>query len=152
MVQRVDDRACAEEQQRLEERVRGEVIHRRRRAGHAHGHDHVAELRERRVSEDAFDVVLLHRHHRGHQGRNGADPRDDVQRRRVEDKKDAAEQVNARCHHRRRVNQRADRRGALHGIGQPHVQRELRGFADRAAEDEESGGRRHRPEQRGILF
>ena len=59
MVQGEDDGAGAKEQQRLEERVGGQVKHRRRRAAQADGHDHVAQLRERRVGQNALDVVLL---------------------------------------------------------------------------------------------
>ena len=76
----MDDRAGAEEQQRLEERVRGQMEHRRRRAAQAHGHDHVAELRERRVGEDALDVVLLDGDQRGEQRGETADAGDDLQR------------------------------------------------------------------------
>jgi len=61
----VDDRARAEEEERLEEGVREEVIHRRVVRGEADGAHHVAELREGRVSEDALDVVLLDGDQRG---------------------------------------------------------------------------------------
>ena len=82
VMQRVDDGAGAQEEQRLEEGVRGQVIHRRRRAVQADGHDHVAELRERGVSEDAFDVVLLDGDERGQQqgGEPPTNPGDDFQR------------------------------------------------------------------------
>ena len=82
MVQPDDDRAGAQEQQRLEKRVRGQMEHRRRRAAQADGHDHVAELRERRVGDDAFDVVLLDGDERGEQRGESADVGDDVQARR----------------------------------------------------------------------
>ena len=64
----MNHRAGAEEQQRFEKRVGGEVVHRGRRAAEADGHHHVTELRERRVGEDAFDVVLLNGDERGEQG------------------------------------------------------------------------------------
>ena len=151
MVQRVKHGACAEEEQRLEKCMGGEVIHGRCRAGHSHGHDHVTELRQRRAGENAFDVVLLDGHQRGQQRRDAADPGNHLQRRGVENEKDAAQHVNARCHHGRRMNQRADRRGALHRVRQPDVQRKLRRLAHRAAEDKQSGDRCHRAEQRRVL-
>ena len=141
-MQRDDDRAGAQEQQRLEKRVRGQMEHRRRRAAQADGHDHVAELRERRVGDDAFDVVLLDGDERGEQRGESADVGDDVQRVGVEQKQNAAKHVNAGGHHRRGVDERGDRRRAFHGVRQPHVQRELRGFADRAAENQKAGNRR----------
>jgi len=35
------------------------------------------------------------------------------------------------------VNERAYRRRTFHGVGQPDVQRELGGFADRSAEEQQ---------------
>ena len=52
---------------------------------------------------------------------------------------EAADQVHAGGDHRGRVDQRADRRGAFHRVGQPDVQRELRALADAAAEDAQPG-------------
>ena len=68
-----------------------------------------------------------------------ADPRDDGERvrRGLDEKADAHQHVNAGGHHRRGVDQRGDRRRAFHRVRQPDVQRELRGLADRAAEDQQ---------------
>ena len=55
---RDDHRAGAEEQQRLEERVRHQVEDRRRVGRRAERHGHVAELRQRRIGDHALDVVL----------------------------------------------------------------------------------------------
>ena len=65
VMERDDDRAGAQEQQCLEKCVRGQVKHRSRRATQPNSHDHVAELRKRRVGQDAFDVVLLDGNQRG---------------------------------------------------------------------------------------
>src|SRR5258708_6921277 len=48
------------------------------------------------------------------------------------------------------VNQRADRRRTFHRVRQPDVQRELSGFADRAAENQQGdkGGSRAEGEKR----
>ena len=75
----------------------------------------------------------------GQQRGEAADPGDDLERRGVQQEEHPAEHVNARRHHRRGVDQRADRRGAFHGVGQPDVQRELRALAHRAAEDQQAG-------------
>src|SRR5437764_15172485 len=72
-----DDRAGAEKKKRFKKRVREEMEHRRFAGREAHGHDHVAELREGRVGEDALDVVLLRRDERGHYRGARPDPRDD---------------------------------------------------------------------------
>ena len=55
----------------------------------------------------------------------------------------ARDHVHARGHHGGGVNQRADRRGAFHGVGQPDVQRNLRGLAGRADQQQKRGGGQH---------
>ena len=50
----------------------------------------------------------------------------------------ARHNVDARGDHRGRVNQRADRRGAFHRIGQPDVQRKLRGLTRGAHEEQQA--------------
>ena len=81
LVAAVNHRARAEEKQRLEEGVRDQVEHAHRHAAHAETRHHVAELRNRRVSEDALDVVLRHGDQRGKDRRDRADPGDDGERR-----------------------------------------------------------------------
>ena len=68
---RGDDRAGGHEEQRLEERVRDQVEHARGVGGARDGHDHVADLRHRRVGDDALEV-----------GDDEADRRRDQQRQR----------------------------------------------------------------------
>ena len=65
VMQHDDDRAGAEEEQRLEKRVREKMKHRRFAGSETDRHNHVAELREGGVGEDSFDVVLLRRDQRG---------------------------------------------------------------------------------------
>ncbi len=55
---------------------------------------------------------------------------------------DARDQINAGGHHGRGMNQRGDRRGAFHGIGQPDMQRELAALARRSGEDQQRDGGR----------
>ena len=45
-----------------------------------------------------------------------------------ESRVEARQQVNAGIDHRRGVDQRADRGGGFHRVGQPGLERELRGF------------------------
>ncbi len=73
----VDDRAGTEEEQSLEPGVGEKVEHAGFTSDEAHGHDHVAELREGGVGEDLLDVVLLGGHQRGGERGNAADPGDD---------------------------------------------------------------------------
>ena len=54
----------------------------------------------------------------------------------LEKRRAAGDQVDAGGDHGGGVDQGADRGGAFHGVGQPDVQRELGGFADRAAEEQ----------------
>ena len=58
VMHRDDHRARAEEQQRLEERMRHQVIDAARIRRNAERDGHVAELRQRRIRDDALDVVL----------------------------------------------------------------------------------------------
>ena len=65
-------------------------------------------------------------------------------RRELEDRVEPHDHVNARSHHRRRVDQRADRRRAFHGVRQPDVERNLRRLAGGADKQEQSDRRHHR--------
>ena len=67
----------------------------------------------------------------------------------VEHRVEAGHEEHAGDHHRRAVQQRADRRGAGHGVGQPGVQRELAGLAD--AGDEQRDRRPHQHVLAGEL-
>ena len=58
VVHRDDHGAGRQEQQRLEERVRHQMEDAGRVRGRAERDGHVAELRERRVRDDALDVLL----------------------------------------------------------------------------------------------
>ena len=71
---RVDHRAGAEEEQRLEDAVGQQVQEARAREAGADRRHHVAELRDGRVREHALDVGLHARQHRGQQRGEGADP------------------------------------------------------------------------------
>ena len=129
--ERVDHAAGAEEEAGLEEGVRDEVEDRHAVGADAEREEHEAELRDGRVGEHLLDVGLDDGDRGGEEGRGDADDGD--QRRRLRrlqvDRRHARHQVDAGRHHRRRVDQRRDRRRAGHGVGQPDVQRDLRRLA-----------------------
>ena len=138
-VQVVDDEAGRHEEQRLEEGVHREVEDRVAVRPDPRGHEHVADLRHRRVRDDALDVPLDERNDTRHQERDRAEDRGEVLDvwRRLEDRARAHEEVDARRDHRRRVNQRGHRRRALHRVGKPRVERDLRRLRERASEEAE---------------
>jgi hypothetical protein len=80
LVAAVDDGACAQEEQRLEEGMRDEMEHADGDAADAEAHHHVAELRDGGVGEDALDVVLRDGDERAEERRERADPGDDRER------------------------------------------------------------------------
>ena len=75
---RGDHRAGGHEEQRLEERVRHEVKEAGRVGAGADGHDHVADLRHRRVGDDALEIGHRDRDRAGDEQRQAADHRADV--------------------------------------------------------------------------
>ena len=82
-----------------------------------------------------------------------ADDRDDFERERrvAEQHRVAANHVHAGRDHRRRVDERGDRRRAFHRVRQPDVQRQLRGLARGAEEQQQRGARQdRRARQRGA--
>ncbi len=59
MMKHHNDGAGCEEEKGFEKRMSKQVKHSCIIRGKAHSHDHVTELRERGVSEDPLDIVLL---------------------------------------------------------------------------------------------
>jgi hypothetical protein len=149
----MDDRAGAKEQQRLEEGVGEQVEDRRRIEAHAERDEHVAELRAGRIGNDALDVVLHQADGGGEEGGERADEGDDEKRcvRQFEDRRQPRQHEHAGRDHGGGVDQRRDRRRALHGVGQPGVQRHLRRLAHRAHEQQQADdGQRARLRQRPV--
>ena len=136
----VDHRARGEEEERLEERVGEEVEHPHHRESGSDGEDHVAELGDRRVGDDPFDVGVHQGHRRGEEGGEAAYPDDGelVGRGEPEEEGDDGEQVDPGRDHRRRVDERAHGRRALHRIGKPDVERELGGLPGSPGEHHEA--------------
>ncbi len=147
-VQSVDDRACPEEEQRLEEGV-GDHVEDGGDVGAASDRkEHVPELADRGIGKNLLDVVLGDRDRGREQRSEHADPGDHVGRPRVrrgEKRVDPDHEIDARCDHRGGMDECRYRRGTGHGVGQPDVQRYLRRLADRTDEEQQrDGGRRNR--------
>ena len=143
VVHGVDHRARAQEEERLEEGVHEQVEGRGDVSTDAQGREHVAQLGNGRVGQDALDVELGDADGGRKEGGEGADeghePHGAVAPlgHDVEEGEGADDQVHARGHHRRRVDERAHGGGAFHSIGQPDVERELGRLADGTPEDED---------------
>ena len=138
-VQVMDDEPGGEEEERLEERVGDEVEHREPVGSDAGADEHVADLAHRRVRDHALDVPLDERDDtRDEEGRQ-PEERGEVLHvgRALEDRVRAADEVDARRDHRRGVDQGGDGRRALHRVGEPGVERDLRGLRDGASEQAE---------------
>ncbi len=137
---------AARKPQRLERRVHQQVVERRVPPAAGQRADHVGELADGRVREDALDVVLRQRgQRRAQHGDRGDDAEHrERRRRRQEHRVEPRHREHPGGDHRRGVDQRRDRRRAGHRVRQPDVQRELRGLADDAGAEQQRGGG-HRP-------
>ena len=148
---RMDDRAAAEEQQRLEEGMRHQMEHPNREGTHTDSREHVAKLRDRGVGQHALDVVLHQPDRRGQERREHADHRHNLQHhRRVGEQHGVpAEYVDAGRHHRRGMDEGGHGSRPLHRIGQPHEQRNLGALARGPDEQQQRNDRQH-PEMAGL--
>ena len=145
-----DHATAAQEERGLEEGVGEDVEHARGESPGAHAHEHEAQLADGRIGQHLLDVVLRESHRRRHQRRERAHEEHDGQRhRRVHvDEIQAGDHVEAAGHHGRRVNQRADRRRARHGVRQPDVERDLGALA--AGAHEQTAAREVEPPSRRM--
>ncbi len=140
VMHRMDHRTSAKEQQRLEESVREQVEHRHAVCADASGKEHVAELRAGRIGDHPLDVPLRRADCRGKEAGRGSDDRHNRKRSRrgLEHWRKPTDHEHARRHHRRCVDQRADRSRTFHRVWQPGVQEQLRRFAHRADEQQDA--------------
>ena len=143
LVHGVDDAAGAEEEQALEEGVRHDVEQARGKRTDPAAEEHVAQLADRGIRQHPLDVGLHQGDTGSEQRRERPDTRHHVHRDRRQEiqRLTAHHHVDARGDHRGGVNQGADRRRPFHGVGQPHVQRNLRRFAH-GADEQQQGDRR----------
>src|SRR5258708_236304 len=79
-LERMHNRAGAEEEQPLEERMRHQVEDSRGKCSHADTYHHVADLAYRRIREHALDIGLDDRDGRREERRERADYRNDLHR------------------------------------------------------------------------
>ncbi len=154
----VNDRTRAKEQQRLKERVRHHVKDRHDERPNACGQEHKPELRDGRIGEDFLDIVLRDRDRRCKQRRRRTDHRDDPHRRRSQliDSVRPDNEINARCNHRRGVDECRHRRRTGHSVGKPRKQRDLGRLTSRPNKEQHANrrqpsGRYRSPSERVLM-
>ena len=139
------DGAGAEEEEALEEGVIEEMEHRDAWRADAEREEHISQLADGREGEHALNVVGGEAHRGGEHGGESADQRDRIHRglALLKEAEEARDEEHARRDHRRRVNQRTHRSRALHRVGQPRMEGELRGLARGAREQPNRRPARH---------
>ena len=127
----------------LEEGVDHEMKNCRTPGADAQSKEHVADLAHRGISENALDIVLVEGGEGGNEQGDAADDRDGQLHagRQSEEHMCPRDQVDAGGDHGSGMDERADGGGAGHSVGQPGLQRNLGGFADRADEQQRGGQR-----------
>src|ERR1700730_8103903 len=123
----VNHAARREEEKRFEECMRHQMENASGERANAACQKHVAQLADCRIRENFLDIRLDEADGRRKE-RGGASHNRYHQHRRWRMRKNnvrARHNIQARRHHHRRVNQRADRRRPFHGVWQPDVQRQL---------------------------
>src|SRR5262249_37768353 len=137
---RVDDRARAQEEQRFKVGMRGEVENTPAVVMRGFAHEHIAQLADGRIGQDALDIELEDSDGRGKERCYSADDADNYQRtcRDLEQRVGARNKVNPCCDHCGSVNERADGRRTFHGIRQPHVQWQLRRLGSTGEEEQQA--------------
>ena len=122
-----------------------QVEHAGHRGAAAHGQHHVAQLAHGAVGQTLLEVLLGE----GDRGPQEQGDRADHGDRELHGWKglvhrlQSGHQEHPGRHHRGRMNQGRDRRGALHGVGQPHVQGELGRLGHRAHEHQQAEDHGH---------
>ena len=134
----VNYRARAKEQLGFEKRMGHYVKYCRDESADTTGQKHITQLRDGRIRENFFDVVLGNADCRREQSSGRANDRDDEHcgRRVGVNRMEARHQVHAGGDHGGRVNQRRHRRRPFHRVRQPDKQGDLRALSDRADEEQ----------------
>ena len=132
----MDDGAGGEEQKCLEEGVGYDVEDGGRVGADSAGQEHIAELRDGGVGEDALDIVLNQTDAGGEECGGGSDSGDPGERvgGTIEQGVAARDHVDTGGDHRRGVDEGGNGGGAFHRVRQPDVKGDLRGFAGGADE------------------
>jgi hypothetical protein len=142
----VDDDAGRHEEERLEEGVRHQVEEPGAVRAQADGDEHVTDLAHRRVRDHPLDVRLHKGDEPGDEERHGPEHPGELAHvdGELEERARACDQVDPGGHHRRRVDEGADRRRALHRVRKPGVERDLRRLGHGTAEEPERDEHRER--------
>jgi len=142
ILHRVDDRSCTEEQVGLEHTMGqqvedGEDVSDRAKT---RGKNHVADLTHGRAGQRLLDVVLGARDDGPEEHGDHADDEYGGQREdgAIVNRVATNDEVDAGGDHGGGVDERGDRGGALHGVQQPGLQRELRGLARRGQQQQQT--------------
>ena len=147
--------ARSEEQEALEKGMGHEMEDARRISPHAYGHEHETELADGGIGENFLDVVLGKADGGGKKRGQHAHQGDDEHRigRHAEEIIKPGDHVDAGGNHRGRMDQRTDRRGAFHGVGQPHVKGDLGRLAHGAHKKQQrNDGHDGSVQQMGVAF
>ena len=136
VVQAVNDGTGGEKQQGFEKGVGHQVEDPGTESANAHCQEHVADLADGGISQDAFDVVLRQSGKSSQQQGEHTYPGNHFQCRRSQQEQavGAGDKINPGGDHGGRVDQGTDRGGAGHGIGQPGVQGKLGRFTHSASQ------------------
>ena len=136
--ERVHHGARGEEQERFEKGVRCQMEDPGGERPHPDREEHVPELADRRVGEHPLEVGFDEGGGGGEDRRDRPHGRDEIHGGRRAEKHGVQpdDHVDSGRHHRRRMDQGAHRRWPFHRVGEPDVQRELRGFSGGAREQE----------------
>jgi len=123
----MNHRTSTEEEEGFEERMRHQVEDASRVGGDTDTHEHVTELADRRVGKHTLDVTLADSDGCGIDGSERTDGGNDPcgEGGKIKQDTGAGNHVDTGGDHGGGVDQCRDRGGALHGVGQPHIQRQL---------------------------
>ena len=140
MVHRMDNRACAQKQQGLEKRMGEQMENADGIAPNPQCHKHVAKLRTGGIGDDALDVVLHQTNSRRKKRGDAADDCDKTERIwcQIKQRRQARHHENASRDHGRGMDEGGNRGWPLHRVRQPGVKQELRRFAHRPHEQQQT--------------
>src|SRR6266436_1343795 len=139
----VNDRTRAQEQQGFEVSVGRQVKNTPAIVMHTFTHKHVAKLADRRIGQDALNVKLKDGDGGGEEGRDTTNDANGHQCKGGNLKQwiGTSDEIHARRDHGCSMDECADRCWTFHCIGQPHIQRQLRGFGGTRDEEQQADDR-----------
>ncbi len=142
----MDHRAGAKEEQGLEKRVRHQVEYPGAERAHPAGQEHISQLADGRISQDALDIVLSQSDSSRKERRrrtNYSDDHKSIRSHHIENI-GASNHIYAGGHHGGSVYQRRDGRRTFHSIRQPDIKRNLGRFP-RSAHKQTQTSDRYQP-------